>query len=204
MPKPGKFEHRAWSAPTTLKPQIYVCGYCGAKVSSEKGYKIINLAANKPIETQHGGVFICPSCNGPTYFPPDESRQVPGSAFGNDVAHVPAELENLYSEARSCIAIGNYTASVLVARKMLMNVAVQQKAAENLKFVEYVDFLSDEGFVPPNGKHWVDHIRKKGNEANHEISLMTERDAKELIVFLEMLLKFIYEFPNLVPRPSTP
>ena len=52
---------------------------------------------------------------------------------------------------------------------------------------------------PPNGKGWVDHIRKKGNEAAHEIVLMTKADADELIVFSEMLLKFVYEFPNRVP-----
>jgi hypothetical protein len=29
---------------------------------------------------------------------------------------------------------------------------------------------------------------------------MGEIDAKELLSFLEMLLRFIYEFPNLVPQ----
>lgn len=82
---------------------------------------------------------------------------------------------------------------------MLMNIAVEQGASENLKFIEYVNYLADKGYVPPNGKHWVDHIRKKGNEATHEISLMTEGDAKELLTFVEMLLRFIYEFPQLVP-----
>jgi hypothetical protein len=56
--------------------------------------------------------------------------------------------------------------------------------------------------VPPNGKHWVDHIRKKGNEATHEIALMGADDAADLIVFSEMLLKFIYEFPNRIPKPT--
>ena len=55
------------------------------------------------------------------------------------------------------------------------------------------------GFVPPNGRIWIDHIRNKGNEANHEIKLMVKQDAEELILFSEMLLKFIYEFPNKVP-----
>jgi hypothetical protein len=55
--------------------------------------------------------------------------------------------------------------------------------------------------VPPNGKGWVDHIRKKGNEATHEIVLMKKDDALELISFAEMLLKFIYEFPAQVPAP---
>ena len=40
--------------------------------------------------------------------------------------------------------------------------------------------------------------KKKGNEANHEITLMDENDARDLIIFIEMLLKFIYEFPNMI------
>ncbi len=53
-----------------------------------------------------------------------------------------------------------------------MNIAVEQGAKEGLRFIEYVNYLSDEGYTPPNGKHWVDHIRKKGNEATHEIAIM--------------------------------
>ena len=83
-----------------------------------------------------------------------------------------------------------------------MNIAVQEGAAEGLKFIEYVDYLANKGFVPPNGKAWVDHIRKKGNEATHEIALMNEQEAQDLITFVEMLLKFIYEFPNMVPAPK--
>lgn len=55
-----------------------------------------------------------------------------------------------------------------------MNIAVEQGADENLRFIEYVNYLSDNGFIPPNGKQWVDHIRKKGNEATHEIKMMEE------------------------------
>ena len=51
--------------------------------------------------------------------------------------------------------------------------------------------------MPPNGKKWVDAIRKKGNEANHEIQLMGERDARNIVRFSEMLLRFVYEMPNI-------
>lgn len=81
-----------------------------------------------------------------------------------------------------------------------MNIAVHQGAKENMKFIEYVEYLSNQGFVPPNGKVWVDHIRNKGNEATHEIALMAEADAKNLMSFVEMLLRFVYEFPGLVPE----
>ncbi|OQW37393.1 MAG: hypothetical protein A4E19_13385 [Nitrospira sp. SG-bin1] len=80
-----------------------------------------------------------------------------------------------------------------------MHIAVAQGAKAGESFISYVEFLASSGYVPPNGKGWVDHIRQKGNEASHEIKLMTADDATELISFCEMLLKFIYEFPNRVP-----
>ena len=82
-----------------------------------------------------------------------------------------------------------------------MNIAVQKKASGNLKFIEYVEYLSDQGYVPPDGKSWVDNIRQKGNEATHEIKLMDKKDAEDLVVFSEMLLKFIYEFQSLMSQP---
>ena len=85
-----------------------------------------------------------------------------------------------------------------------MHIAVAQQAAAGKSFVEYVEYLADKGYVPPNGRGWVDHIRTKGNEANHEIRLMKKADAEELISFAEMLLKFIYEFPQRVPKPGQP
>jgi len=195
MPNPGNFRSAQWRNTDTIQSRSFICGYCGDKISSEKGYLIVDAHS-----TPRGGIYLCPGCFGPTFFTPFEWNQIPGTSFGNTVAHVPNELNQLYQEARSCTSNANYTASVLVCRKMLMNIAVEQKAAEGLKFIEYVDYLSEKGFVPPNGKQWVDHIRKKGNEANHEIALMKDKDAKELIIFIEMLLKFIYEFPNLIPQ----
>ncbi len=59
----------------------------------------------------------------------------------------------------------------------------------------YVCFLADNVWIPPNGREWVDEIRKRGNEQNHEIVLATREDAAELLDFIEMLLRFVYEFP---------
>lgn len=82
----------------------------------------------------------------------------------------------------------------------MMNIAVGKGAAKDLSFLQYVEYLASKGYVPPDGKHWVDHIRSKGNDANHEIALMKGADAEELITFAEMLLKFVYEFPARVPK----
>jgi hypothetical protein len=91
-----------------------------------------------------------------------------------------------------------------------MHIAVEKGAAENLKFIEYVEYLSTKGYIPPDSKEWVDEIREKGNEATHEIVIMSETEAKDLLQLTEMLLKIIYQFPSEIKKkraaktPATP
>jgi hypothetical protein len=79
-----------------------------------------------------------------------------------------------------------------------MHVAVESGAKNNQTFLQYVDYLVDNNYTPPNSKTWVDKIRKLGNDANHEITIMSAQQAKDVIKFLEYLLKFRYEFPESV------
>ncbi|MCA0423195.1 MAG: DUF4145 domain-containing protein, partial [Proteobacteria bacterium] len=72
---------------------------------------------------------------------------------------------------------------------------VSKGADAGKNFVEYVEYLASKGYVPPDAKDWVDHIRTKGNEANHEIVVMSQEEAKDLLSFVEMLLKLVFEFP---------
>ena len=48
--------------------------------------------------------------------------------------------------------------------------------------------------VGGKAKNWGDHIREKGNDANHEIRMMEREDAERLIRFSEMMLKTMYEY----------
>src|SRR5688500_10069817 len=157
-----------WHQTSDIGSREFRCGYCGNVVATKDGYLVRNNA--------HARIYICPHCTNPTYF--DGAAQIPGVAPGTEVAHVPPDVASLYREARNAVAAGANTASVLTCRKLLMNLAVSQGAAPNKKFIEYVDFLASSGYVPPNGRGWVDHIRTKGNEATHEIVLMTQRDAE--------------------------
>ncbi len=174
-----------------LKEQSYVCGYCGKQTGNDRGY-------NNNDGTERS-IRICPYCGEPTYL--HKSKQVPGAPYGSEVEHLPDGVGALYRETRECIKAGLHTASVLSARKLLMHIAVDQGADEGKPFIVYVQYLADNGYVPPHGKGWVDHIRKQSNEANHEIVIKERADAVELVTFLEMLLKFIYEFPAKIPPP---
>jgi len=194
IPKPY-----GWAGKQSLPSLEYNCGFCGNKVSSVLGYKV--GASGDGGGKQVAAIYICPHCGGPTFINM-QGNHLPDVAFGSTVGHVPDNLNAIYNEARKCTSSSAYTAAILLCRKILMHIGVQQGAKEGESFLFYVSYLSDKGYVPPNGKHWVDHIRKKGNEANHEIVLMERDDARDLLLFIEMLLKFIYEFPNMVPKPE--
>lgn len=81
-----------------------------------------------------------------------------------------------------------------------MHIAVSKGAKAGDSFVFYVEYLAAQNYVPPDAKPWVDHIRTKGNEANHEIHMAAKEDAEDLISFSEMLLKVIFEFPAAVKK----
>ncbi len=143
-------------------------------------------------------MYICSFCTKPTFFDYDD-KQYPGAPLGAPVENVPPDIGRLYDESRQCASVGSYTSAVLTCRKILMHIAVQKGAKQGDSFVKYVEYLAAKGYVPPDGKIWVDYIRQKGNEANHEINLMNEQDARALIAFVEMFLKLVYEFPKKVP-----
>ena len=173
-----------WNNEQGLPPKSFTCWNCEKLVGSNTGYQFQNSEQR---------IYICNYCLRPNYF--EGAKQIPSPVFGNKVPNLPTDIEQLYAQARSSTGVNAYTATVLVCRKLLMNIAVSKGAEANKSFADYVDYLSNKGFVPPDSKEWVDHIRTKGNEANHEIVLMKKEEAEELLEFIEMLLKIIYEFP---------
>jgi Domain of unknown function (DUF4145) len=193
---------RNWAKKSVMPARGFTCGHCGHYMSSDQGFGV-----EEPRQVVlEPYIYICSHCVRPTFFAIFDGRvieQVPGVAFGNPVENVPESVAELYDEARRCMSVSAFTSAVLGCRKLLMNIAVAEGAEEGKNFVAYIEYLADKGFIPPGGKGWVDHIRQQGNEATHEISMKTEADAKDLISFAEMLLKFIYEFPARVPSAST-
>jgi hypothetical protein len=187
----------AWhNSISPIEPRGYTCSYCGKHTGPNTGFFTKGGAPQRFI-------YLCTFCDKPTFFDGDQ-KQYPGAPFGNPVASLPKDVEALYIEARSAMTVNSFTSVVLTCRKILMHIAVEKGAPEGQTFKQYVQHLADEGYVPPGGEGWVDHIRDKGNDANHEIILMSQPDAGQLMAFLEMLLKFVYEFPALVPAPPIP
>lgn len=177
-----------WYQQSNLTNKRFTCGHCGENVSSDVGY-----AVQLPNGSHAPCIYICHACNRPTSF---TIEQVPSPSLGNPVSRLPSDIDALYTEIRKATSVNAYTAAVMGARKLLMHIAVEKGAAENLRFAEYVTYLRDHHYTPPNSTKWVDSIRTMGNDANHEIVLMSADDASRILIFVEMLMKFIYEFPD--------
>ncbi len=183
-----------WHNTIELPSKSYICGYCSKPLASNLGY----YKARQPDGSGEATakIYICHFCLRPTYFDIDD-KQAPGVRPGEDVSGITDEgVISLYNESRDSYSQGAFTATILCCRKLLMHIAVSKGAEKNKKFIEYVEFLATAGYIPPGASAWVDKIRTKGNEANHEIVIMNKDDATDLLSFCTMLLKIIYEFPS--------
>src|SRR5437762_2573059 len=116
-----------WSGQQQIQSRKFVCGFCSYSVASVMGYY------SDRVEGEQGFIHICPHCEKPSLF--HRGRQVPGIAPGNEVAHLPKDIEALYREARNAVSVGAYTASVLACRKLLMSIAVAQGAKAGETFL---------------------------------------------------------------------
>ena len=76
-----------------------------------------------------------------------------------------------------------------------MHLAVAKGAKEGDSFKSYVEYLAAKNHVPSDCKPWVEQIKDIGNEANHEVKMMKKEDAENLVLFCEMLLKILFEYP---------
>lgn len=133
-----------WQQSHEVKRFNYICGHCGDKVGPDRAYFATGKSKKKI-----AFIFICPSCTRPTFIDHEDEVQIPPSRYGRNVKGITdAGVESLYDEARDCTSVGAYTAAVLIFRKILMNLAVQQGAEEGKQFVSYIEFLDSKGYVP--------------------------------------------------------
>ena len=192
----------AWGfpEPVTLQgsPIRWKCGFCGESAASGKGYYPLTNGGNDSSAAFKHSIRVCGNCQRPTYFEKHRPN-TPSARIGEDVKHLPEDVTGLFDEMRDATGSGAYTASVLAARKLLMHVAVEKGAGANQPFITYVEYLVANHYAPAGSEAWVDYIRTQGNEANHEIKIMTEQDAQAIINLTTQLLRNVYELPASVP-----
>nr|WP_060596943.1 DUF4145 domain-containing protein [Bacillus pumilus] len=183
-----------WALESDIHSTPYQCGYCERNVATNEG---IHCKVEDYGAFEVATVVICPHCNFPSVLSVYlDNGQIPLPKIGGKIKGLKENIEKLYEEVRSCYSIGSFNAAVLLARKLLMNIAVDKGADVGGNFKFYVDYLSDQ-FIAPNNRSWVDKIRLTGNIATHEIPDIQKEDAEEILLLVEMLLRLVYEFPSI-------
>lgn len=189
------FRSFKWYNTANLSSKQFTCWNCGNIVASETGY----LAKFGPYP--HNGIYICPHCNAP-HIIDQEDKEIPCALPGKPVTKLPKMVNQVYEEARNCIAAGANTAAVMILRKILMNLAVEEGAKEGDSFAHYVDYLCDNGFVHIRQREQAKKIQRLGNDANHKIESRTRADALDLLNLVQLILINNYEQADPVKEPK--
>lgn len=174
-----------WESSQKVGSRNYICGYCGQQVGSNRGYALKYHSSNYAI-------YLCPYCGRPSYM--ENGIMTPGSAYGQPISNLPDTVQSLYDEARKSYQVGAFTGVILICRKILANVAVFYGAKDGQRFVKYVDYLVDNGYVPQKSRDWVDKIRLEGNSATHNHTAKNKDDAQRILDFAQMLLLINFKF----------
>lgn len=178
------------------------CGHCGSRVSSAivAVYKYQGQASD-PLSAYF---VVCVACEKGSVV--IGQRCYPGASFGPRIEGLPENVNDAYEEARNSMKVNAFTAAELVCRKILMHVACDKGADEGLKFVQYIDYLKDEGYVTPPMTNWVDLIRKNGNRSTHELTAPDQECAESTVMFTAELLRLVYEMESMstkyAPAPT--
>lgn len=176
-----------WKNTNHLQSKKFTCWNCGNLVASEVGYTALLDGIYR-----HEGIYICPHCKAPHIIDLNK-HEIPAALPGRPIKRLPVIVNQVYEEARSCIAAGAYTAAVMILRKILMNLAVEEDAKEGDSFAHYVDYLCDNGFVHKRQHEQAHRIQRLGNDANHKIESRTKEDALELLNLVQLILINNYE-----------
>jgi len=195
----GQYLREGWQPSPDVRR--FVCGWCGQSVVSQVGlfrqdqWLDVNSISFGQMQEKIRDIRICPDCGGATTFIRDV--QYPRPLLGDNLKYTGTSpdvetIVSLYNEARIALSQGAWSCSVLMFRKLLMHIAVEQGAKPGLRFIEYVEFLKTKGIVGTPMHGLLDRVRRDGNEENHEVVRATEDKAKELLTLVTLLIRSVY------------
>jgi hypothetical protein len=131
----------------------------------------------------------------------------PGIAPFAAPKHLPESVEGAWEETRMCLSVGASTATAMMCRKILFHIAVNFGMAEKNNsgyapnFKEVLKYLREKELYTSHMVPWVERIRDIGNDANHEISAITQEQATDIARFTHRLLELAYELPAEAQSP---
>ena len=110
------------------------------------------------------------------------------------------EVLRLFDEADSCFSAGYYSATAMLCRKIIMNIAVTKfNYPGNKNFSEYIQCMKANNDIGTPLVSRLHDILRIGNDANHEIPTMDSDKAKET---LELSADFLQATRHPTQQPN--
>ncbi|MFS3914342.1 DUF4145 domain-containing protein [Bacillus australimaris] len=186
------FGDNMWQDVVAIEGESFNCGYCNSLTAPSYGYVTSGYDRNGLIVGAR--ILICPNCKQPTFFDEFNSQYPSANNIMDNINYLPDDVQELYKEVCDSFSVHAYTGASILARKMIMNIAIEKKAEVDLSFANYVEYLVTNGVVPKSAEKWLNTVRKNGNEAAHKTSKSSKEETEKIIKFLVILLRSVYEF----------
>lgn len=171
--------------------------------------RTVNLALStddRPFSDTEYRWMVCTECLGASITLSRNGHDwsvFPPVAGDRPVRNLPNHIDEMWREAVLTHAVGAYTSSVLMCRKIVFATAVEfglaPKADNNRapSFLTCVDYLVENDYLTRRMKDdWADSIREWGNDATHEIEAITDRTATNALDFTQQLLAMSFQFTH--------
>jgi hypothetical protein len=118
---------------------------------------------------------------------------------------VPAQIAAVFQEAVRAAHADCPRASAVMARRTLEAITVEKGEATGT-LADRLRRLASNGALVSTLADWAKEVRLVGNAGAHfdPIDTVSKKDAKELLVFVRELLRYLYELPAELVRRRTP
>lgn len=120
----------------------------------------------------------------------------PAGLKTNAPPHTPDNIARFYEQGMLSLAAGSYDAAGSMFRKTL-DTGLKNKfpEIEGTLFARIKEAASN-GKLTPDLAEWADRIRLEGNQAVHDDEPYTADQAKELQIFAELVVRYLFELPG--------
>ena len=111
--------------------------------------------------------------------------------------HWPEPIGRYWLQAKRSLAGENWDAAAVMIRSALQ-LALREHNAKGRTLKDEINDLASQGILPPLMKEWATNVRELGNDAAHpQIAQQATdpKDAKDVAVFLDFLLEYLYNLP---------
>lgn len=184
------------------------CPHCGAYANFS-----CRSAWRDPSSGQSLGAWECANCSWPVSGVGTSNEQkvnepldwYPHAVGGKDFPDIPVSIARDADEAHRCGSIGASRAAVVMARRVVQALAIDNGAVANARLVDQIDELAGKGTITDSMRQVAHVVRLSGNDGAHphddpNLDDLDEDDVRDVLLFMDSLLEHVYQIPARVAR----